>query len=186
MTCLRYWVGGHARRWLPLRPGIDPRPRPPRQRAARAAGRRDRSPRTACWPTPSSSPSRGTPPGCTRSARFPLAGAGANGTASIATTSAASGAASRASPARWPRACAAVRDLYQNTGRLPRHSINFITCHDGFTLYDLVSYNHKHNVANGEDNRDGTIDNFSWNCGVEGETDDPEIQSPAPPAGART
>jgi len=64
--------------------------------------------------------------------------------------------------------------LYGN-GRLPENSINFITCHDGFTLRDLVSYNYKHNEANGEENRDGTNDNLSWNCGVEGETDDPEV-----------
>jgi glycogen operon protein len=66
-------------------------------------------------------------------------------------------------------------DLYESSGRLPRHSINFITCHDGFTLHDLVSYNHKHNEANGEGNRDGMDENYSWNCGVEGPTDDPEI-----------
>ncbi|MGI8984320.1 MAG: glycogen debranching protein GlgX [Acidimicrobiales bacterium] len=66
-------------------------------------------------------------------------------------------------------------DLYQGDGRGPGASINFITAHDGFTLRDLVSYNHKHNDANGEDNRDGTDDNRSWNCGAEGETDDPEV-----------
>ena len=66
-------------------------------------------------------------------------------------------------------------DLYANNGRRPTNSINFITCHDGFTLYDLVSYNGKHNDANGEDNRDGSNDNLSWNCGVEGETDDPAV-----------
>jgi isoamylase len=66
-------------------------------------------------------------------------------------------------------------DLYQRSGRLPRHSLNFVTCHDGFTLRDLVSYNEKHNRANGEDNRDGGSDNHSWNCGVEGDTDDPEV-----------
>jgi isoamylase len=66
-------------------------------------------------------------------------------------------------------------DLYAHDGRLPENSINFITCHDGFTLRDLVSYNHKHNEANGEENRDGTNDNLSWNCGVEGETDDPAL-----------
>ena len=64
-------------------------------------------------------------------------------------------------------------DLYG--GRETSASINFITCHDGFSLYDLVSYNEKHNEANGEDNRDGNNDNLSWNCGVEGETDDPGI-----------
>ena len=66
-------------------------------------------------------------------------------------------------------------DLYETSGRRPVASINFVTCHDGFTLNDLVGYNHKHNKANGEGNRDGTNDNRSWNCGVEGPTDDPEI-----------
>jgi glycogen operon protein len=66
-------------------------------------------------------------------------------------------------------------DLYQDDGRRPSASINFITCHDGFSLHDLVSYNHKHNEANGENNRDGANDNESWNCGVEGPTDDPAI-----------
>ena len=66
-------------------------------------------------------------------------------------------------------------DLYEADGRDPFASINFITAHDGFTLRDLVSYDHKHNEANLEDNRDGTDDNRSWNYGVEGETDDPEI-----------
>ena len=66
-------------------------------------------------------------------------------------------------------------DLYADDGRSPYSSVNFVTAHDGFTLRDLVSYDRKHNEANGEDNRDGTDDNRSWNCGVEGETDDPEI-----------
>ncbi len=64
-------------------------------------------------------------------------------------------------------------DLYEATGRRPSASINFITAHDGFTLADLVSYNTKHNEANGEDNHDGNNDNRSWNCGQEGPTDDP-------------
>jgi glycogen operon protein len=67
-------------------------------------------------------------------------------------------------------------DLYKNDGRKPSASINFVTAHDGFTLRDLVSYNEKHNEANGEDGRDGTNDNHSWNMGAEGETDDPAIQ----------
>ena len=67
-------------------------------------------------------------------------------------------------------------DLYGHEEREAEQSINFVTCHDGFTLNDLVSYNHKHNEANGEDNRDGTDDNLSWNCGVEGPTDDPAIE----------
>jgi glycogen operon protein len=68
-------------------------------------------------------------------------------------------------------------DLYAHNGRRPTASINFITAHDGFTLRDLVSYNHKHNEANGEDNRDGSNDNDSWNCGTEGETSDPAINT---------
>ncbi|MDQ3262047.1 MAG: glycogen debranching protein GlgX [Myxococcota bacterium] len=66
-------------------------------------------------------------------------------------------------------------DLFQLSGRSPAASINFITAHDGFTLHDLVSYNHKHNEANREENRDGTNDNLSWNCGHEGESDDAEV-----------
>jgi len=66
-------------------------------------------------------------------------------------------------------------DLYENTSRLPYASINFITAHDGFTLNDLVSYNEKHNEANGEENRDGESHNRSWNCGVEGPTDESEV-----------
>ena len=68
-------------------------------------------------------------------------------------------------------------DLYEAKGRMPINSINFITCHDGFTLNDLVSYNAKHNEANGENNRDGINDNLSWNCGAEGATTDPEIEA---------
>jgi len=67
-------------------------------------------------------------------------------------------------------------DLYQPNGRLPINSVNFITCHDGFSLYDLVSYNEKNNHANGENNRDGTNDNYSWNCGMEGKTEDMDIE----------
>ena len=67
-------------------------------------------------------------------------------------------------------------DIYLSSGHLPINSINFITCHDGFTLNDLVSYNDKHNEANGEGNRDGVNDNLSWNCGIEGPTDDPEVE----------
>ncbi|GGG51262.1 glycogen operon protein GlgX homolog [Kocuria dechangensis] len=66
-------------------------------------------------------------------------------------------------------------DLYEHTGRRPFASINFVTAHDGFTLRDIVSYNEKHNEANGEDNNDGESHNRSWNCGVEGPTDDPKI-----------
>ncbi len=68
-------------------------------------------------------------------------------------------------------------DLYARSGRRPYASINFVTAHDGFTLQDLVSYNQKHNEANGEDNRDGTDNNRSWNCGIEGPTDDPVVMA---------
>ena len=67
-------------------------------------------------------------------------------------------------------------DLYESSGRRPMASVNFVTAHDGFTLRDLVSYDAKHNEANGEENRDGEDNNRSWNCGVEGDTDDKEVQ----------
>jgi len=67
-------------------------------------------------------------------------------------------------------------EIYGHEEREPEQSINFVTCHDGFTLNDLVSYNEKHNEANGENNRDGASDNRSWNCGVEGPTDDPAVE----------
>jgi isoamylase len=84
----------------------------------------------------------------------------------------------RGEPGRLPELASRLTgssDLYQDDGRRPMASMNFVTAHDGFTLHDLVSYNDKHNDANGEDNRDGTDDNRSWNCGAEGETDDPAI-----------
>jgi glycogen operon protein len=85
--------------------------------------------------------------------------------------------AGRAPPAALaPRLCAS-EDVFHNNGRRPWASVNFITAHDGFTLRDLVSYDGKHNEANGEDNRDGSDDNRSWNCGFEGETDDAAISA---------
>jgi len=77
--------------------------------------------------------------------------------------------------AEFARRFTGSSDLYQSDGRHPSASINFVTCHDGFTLRDLVSYDRKHNEENLEDNRDGSDDNRSWNCGVEGETDDAEV-----------
>jgi glycogen operon protein len=68
-------------------------------------------------------------------------------------------------------------DLYAHEEREPEQSVNFVTCHDGFTLNDLVSYNQKHNQANGENNCDGIADDSSWNCGVEGPTEDPEVEA---------
>jgi glycogen operon protein len=81
----------------------------------------------------------------------------------------------QASVAEFARRFTGSSDLYESDGRHPFASINFVTAHDGFTLADLVSYNQKHNEANGEDGRDGTDDNRSWNCGVEGPTDDPQV-----------
>jgi isoamylase len=67
-------------------------------------------------------------------------------------------------------------DIYSKRNQPPEQSINFVTCHDGFTLNDLFSFNQKHNEANGENNRDGAAENYSWNCGAEGPTDDPEVE----------
>ena len=91
-------------------------------------------------------------------------------------------------PARWassPTASPAAPTSTRTTGRRPYASINFVTAHDGFTLRDLVSYNEKHNEANGEDNRDGESHNRSWNCGVEGPTDDPDVHRAARPPAAQ-
>ena len=74
-----------------------------------------------------------------------------------------------------PRLCASPQQ-FDHQGRRPWACVNFVTAHDGLTLNDLVTYNQKHNEANGEDNKDGSSDNRSWNCGVEGPTDDPAIQ----------
>ena len=81
----------------------------------------------------------------------------------------------KASSPTWRYRLTGSSDLYQNDGRKPYASINFVVAHDGFTLADLVSYNEKHNQANGENNQDGANDNDSWNMGVEGPTGDPAI-----------
>ena len=83
---------------------------------------------------------------------------------------------SRARSASWPFGSPGSSDLFDD-GRRPYHSINFITAHDGFTLFDSVAYNEKHNEANGENNQDGHNDNRSWNCGDEGPTDDPDVNA---------
>jgi len=79
--------------------------------------------------------------------------------------------------ASFARRLTGSSDLYQDDGRHPSASINYVTAHDGFTLADLVSFNEKHNEENGEENRDGSDDNRSWNCGVEGPTDDPFVRA---------
>jgi glycogen operon protein len=86
----------------------------------------------------------------------------------------------RADKGSVPRIAARILgspDIYGHEERTAEQSINFVTCHDGFTLNDLVSYDHKHNEANGENNRDGSNHNLSWNCGIEGPTDDPAIEA---------
>ncbi len=82
----------------------------------------------------------------------------------------------RSTVGEFARRLAGSSDIYDDGARRPSASVNFITAHDGFTLHDLVSYEHKHNEANGEDNRDGTDDNRSWNCGAEGPSHDPAIR----------
>ena len=130
-------------------------------------------PGSRCSRASSSSPSRGTSgPTATTSAPSPCAGR--SGTASSATACAASGRATITHDELGWRLTGSA-DLYQAAGRKIFASVNFVTCHDGFTLRDLVSYDHKHNEANGEMNLDGADDNASWNCGVEGETDDPAV-----------
>ena len=91
---------------------------------------------------------------------------GRNGMASIATRFATSGAAKPATLGEFASRLTGSADLYEHSARRPVASINFVTAHDGFTLRDLVSYNEKHNEANGEDNRDGESHNRSWNCGT--------------------
>jgi glycogen operon protein len=86
----------------------------------------------------------------------------------------------RGDPGQLPELASRVTgssDLFERCGRRPSASVNFVTCHDGFTLRDLVSYEQKHNEANGEENRDGSEANWSWNAGVEGETDDAEVRA---------
>ncbi|RFB80610.1 glycogen debranching protein GlgX [Methylovirgula sp. 4M-Z18] len=83
----------------------------------------------------------------------------------------------KARPAALARRLCGSPDKFDHRGRKPWSSVNFLTAHDGFTLRDLVSYNERHNEANGEENRDGSADNRSWNCGVEGQTDDPGVNA---------
>ena len=128
------------------------------------------------WPARSSSPRPGTPAGSTRSAAS-SATAGSEWNGRFRDDVRRFVKATTGHGPRARRASAGSPDLYRPQRPRARQSINFVTCHDGFTLNDLVSYNRKHNEANGEDNRDGADDNLSWNCGVEGPTDDPAIEA---------
>src|SRR6188768_575709 len=123
--------------------------------------------RIRSWPASSSWPSLGiSAPAVIASADFRPGGR--NGTINTARPC---GAIRMAKETCWAKSAG----LFNHDGRSPRSSINHVTVHDGFTLVDLVSYSQKHNEANGEDNRDGSDDNQSINCGVEGPSDDPEI-----------
>ena len=175
MDSLRYWVHRDARRRLPLRPGRDAGPRAPRGRPAvgvlrprpagpgglpgqadrRAVGRRRRRLPGRQLPAAVDRVERQVP----RHRPRLLARRAGNAAAS--------------SPPGSPAPATSTR----TTAAGPIASINFVTAHDGFTLRDLVSYNDKHNEANGEDNRDGESHNRSWNCGVEGPTDDPAVDA---------
>ena len=148
-------VLGHrdARRRLPLRPGLGAGARAARRRQAGRPSSTS-STRTRSSARSSSSPSRGT--WARAATRWATSrSAGPSGTAATATRCAASGAATGGQAAELAYRLTGSSDLYAEGGRLPHASINFVTAHDGFTLADLVSYERKHNEANGEDNRDG-------------------------------
>ena len=102
---------------------------------------------------------------------------GPSGTTATATALRAFGKADAETIGEFATRFTGSSDLYEWSGRKPQASINFVTAHDGFTLRDLVSYNHKHNGANLEDNRDGSDNNLSWNCGAEGRTDDAAVNA---------
>ena len=183
---------GVPRRRLPLRPRRGPRPRRgdefdpdhPFLVALRTDPVLSRS---------SSSPSPGTS-GCTAGAPASSRRPSWSGTTATATRSAGSGSAT-SGPRRTGTAATALqdlatrlagsRDLFGHRDRGPTASVNFVTAHDGFTLADLTAYDHKHNEANGEGNRDGSNGNRSWNHGVEGPTDDPAVLAAAPPHDAQ-
>ena len=174
MDSLRYWVDGDARRRLPLRPGRRPGPpgrrlrpplgllRPGRAGPGRVAGQAHRR-------------AVGRRPGRQLRPRAASRRCGASGTAATATPCATSGAASDGLLGEFATRLTGSADLFGGSRRRPTASVNLITVHDGFTLRDLVSYDRKHNEANGEDNRDGTDDNRSWNCGAEGRPTTPQV-----------
>ena len=160
------------RRRLPLRPRVGARARALRRRPPLGVLRRDPPGPRALAGEADRRALGSSARAATRSATSRCSGR--SGTASTATRARLLARRS-ADVADFASRLAGSSDLYESDGRRPSASINFVTAHDGFTLADLVSYNEKHNEANGEDNRDGTDDNRSWNCGVEGPTDDPEI-----------
>ncbi len=178
MDSLRYWLDRDARRRLPLRPRPDPRPPGRRLRRGvgllrpRVAGSRrlaGQAHRRALGRRPGRQLRHRPLPAAVERVERPLPGHDARLLAPPRRP------ARRVRDARF----SGSSDLYGGSRRRPTASVNLITVHDGFTLRDLVSYDTKHNEANGEDNRDGTDDNRSWNCGVEGPTRRPGGDRPA-------
>ena len=130
---------------------------------------------------PSWSPSRGTSARWTATISAGSRRCGGSGTASTGTRMRDFWRSHPVGLGEFANRFSGSADLYATAGRRPTASVNLITVHDGFTLRDLVSYDDKHNEANGENNRDGTSDNESWNCGAEGPTTDPDILRAARP-----
>ena len=175
---------GHRvpRRRLPLRPRVA-RSRASSTTSTGSARSSTSSTRTRSSRRSSSSPSRGTSgPGGYQVGNFPVLWTEWNGMYRDVVRDFWRG---QAPVAEFAARFTGSSDLYEDDGRTPFASVNFVTAHDGFTLRDLVSYNEKHNEANLEDNRDGTDDNRSWNCGVEGETDDHDVLHAARPPAAQ-
>ena len=173
---LRYWVTGDARGWLPVRSRIHPCARFVRRRHAESSGALGHRVR------PGAGGHQDDCGGMGRGGTLP--GRQLRGRQLEGVERPVSRRHPRLLPGcerfGWARSRSSA---WQSRASMARRSakleesINFVACHDGFTLNDLVSYNHKHNEANGEDNRDGHDDNRSWNCGFEGPTDDPEIET---------
>ena len=170
LDALRYYARGRGRRRLPLRPRDHARPPRRRLRSRRAAAAGDRAGSRAARPQ-ADRRAVGR-----RAGRLPARRvsrpAGASGTTATATPCAASGAATPGCTGELATRLAGSADVFAARSRPPSRSVNFVAAHDGFTLADLVAYAAKHNEANGEDNRDGSDANYSWNHGVEGPTTD--------------
>ena len=172
---LRYWATRDACRRLPLRPRDHPRARALRLRRRRRLPRRLPA---GSGPQSGQADRRALGFRARRiSGRAVSRRDGRNGTTATAIRCAAYWKGDEGKLAEFATRLSASADLFNKRGRKPWASVNFVTAHDGFTLNDLVSYNDKHNEANGEDNRDGHSNNLSWNHGAEGPTDDPAIRS---------
>jgi glycogen operon protein len=165
MDALRYWVGVNARRRLPLRPGrrTGPRQRLSRRRSPGPAAAERQTDCRALGHGPRRLPAGPLPARLERMER------------PLPRRRACLLADRRSGRRRLAQRLSGSSELFKNSGRAPQASVNFLTAHDGFTLRDLVSYQDKHNELNGEENRDGHGHNLSWNCGEEGESDDPSV-----------